>query len=106
MLETRSHAKSGVAQAAASKITPLVRVVPRPQHRPLTRKETTMPHPIAYLSFNGNCAVEQAQRVFSALADGGTITKAMQPAFWAKSWGMLVDKFGTPWIVNGELIPL
>jgi len=23
--------------------------------------------------------------------------------FWAKIWGMLTDKFGTPWIVNGEL---
>jgi PhnB protein len=29
---------------------------------------------------------------------------AMQPSFWAKSFGMLVDKFGTPWIVNGELL--
>jgi PhnB protein len=50
--------------------------------------------------------VEQAQRVFGALADGGTVTMAMQPAFWAKSWGMLVDRFGTPWIVNGELLPV
>jgi len=30
----------------------------------------------------------------------------MQPAFWAKTWGMLVDRFGTPWIVNGELLPI
>jgi PhnB protein len=50
--------------------------------------------------------VEQAQHVFGALAEGGTITMAMQPAFWAKTWGMLVDRFGTPWIVNGELIPM
>lgn len=50
--------------------------------------------------------VEQAQHVFAALAEGGTVTMAMQPAFWAKAWGMLVDRFGTPWIVNGELIPL
>lgn len=50
--------------------------------------------------------VEQAQRVFGALAEGGTITMAMQPAFWAKAWGMLVDRFGTPWIVNGEPIPI
>jgi PhnB protein len=50
--------------------------------------------------------VEQAQRVFGALSEGGTITMAMQPAFWAKAWGMLVDRFGTPWIVNGEPIPV
>lgn len=48
----------------------------------------------------------QARRVFEALSEGGNITMPMQPAFWAKSWGMLVDRFGTPWIVNGELLPL
>lgn len=50
--------------------------------------------------------VEGAEAVFNALAAGGQVTMAMQPAFWAKRWGMLVDKFGTPWIVNGEPIPL
>jgi len=49
--------------------------------------------------------VTEAQEVFAALAEGGQVTMPVQPAFWAKSWGMLVDKFGTPWIVNGEPIP-
>jgi PhnB protein len=31
---------------------------------------------------------------------------AMAPAFWSKSFGMVTDKFGTPWIVNGELLPI
>ena len=48
----------------------------------------------------------QAEAAFAALAEGGQVTMPMQPAFWAKSWGMLVDKFGTPWIINGELLPL
>ena len=48
----------------------------------------------------------EAERVFDALAAGGQVTMSMQPAFWAKRWGMLVDKFGTPWIVNGEPIPV
>jgi PhnB protein len=48
----------------------------------------------------------QAQKVFDALSAGGTVTMPMQPAFWAKTWGMLVDRFGTPWIVNGELLPI
>jgi PhnB protein len=48
--------------------------------------------------------VEQAQRVFQALP-GSTITMPPQPTSWAKTWGMLVDRFGTPWIVNGERVP-
>jgi len=48
----------------------------------------------------------QAQKIFDALAAGGTVTMPMQPAFWAKSFGMLVDKFGTAWIINGELQPM
>jgi PhnB protein len=50
--------------------------------------------------------VAEAEKVFGALAAGGQVTMPMQPAFWAKSWGMLVDRFGTPWIVNGEPIPI
>lgn len=49
---------------------------------------------------------EQAQAAFAALSDGGQVTMPMQAAFWAKAWGMLIDKFGTPWIVNGELLPM
>jgi len=45
----------------------------------------------------------EAERAFRALADGGTVTMPAQPTFWAKSCGMLTDKFGTPWIINGEL---
>ena len=49
-------------------------------------------------------SVAAAQKTFDALAAGGKVTMAMQPSFWAKSFGMLVDKFGTPWIVNGALL--
>jgi PhnB protein len=51
-------------------------------------------------------SVAEAQAAFDKLAAGGKVTMAMQPTFWAKSFGMLVDKFGTPWIVNGELLPM
>ena len=50
--------------------------------------------------------VAQAEHVFNALATGGTVSMSMQAAFWAKTSGMLTDRFGTPWIINGELIPL
>lgn len=43
-----------------------------------------------------------AERVFDALAEGGTITMAIGEAFWAVRFGMLVDRFGTPWMVNCE----
>ena len=56
------------------------------------------------LTLNYDTVVE-ATRAFEALAEGGTVTMPMQAAFWSRAWGMLVDKFGTPWIVNGELIP-
>ena len=42
----------------------------------------------------------EAERVFNALAEGGTVTMALEKTFWAKSFGMLVDRFGTPWMVN------
>jgi PhnB protein len=47
--------------------------------------------------------VTQATAAFNGLADGGTVSMALQTMYWAKIWGMLTDKFGTPWIVNGEL---
>ena len=51
-------------------------------------------------------SVRDAERAFAALVEGGKVTMPMQPAFWAKAWGMLADRFGTPWIVNGELLPI
>jgi len=48
-------------------------------------------------------SVEEATRIFNALAAEGNVTMPLQPAFWAKIWGMLVDRFGTTWIINGEL---
>jgi len=51
-------------------------------------------------------SVAQAEAAFALLAEGGRVTMPMQEAFWARRWGMLVDRFGTPWIVNGELLPL
>jgi PhnB protein len=168
-----------------SKSGPLLR---RRAQKPKTRarttpsfKEHTMPHPIAYLAFNGNCAeamrfhegaldgkleilmsgadspmaaqipkefahrisharlalqgggylyagdapmqmpyqgihgvslalqydtIAEAQKVFEKLSAGGKVTMPMAPSFWAKSFGMVVDQFGTPWAVNGEMLPM
>jgi PhnB protein len=45
---------------------------------------------------------EEADRVFAALAVGGTVTMPIHETFWAHRFGMLVDRFGTPWMVNCE----
>ena len=47
--------------------------------------------------------VAEAERVFRALADGGKVTMPQQPTHWARTSGMVTDRFGTPWIINGEL---
>ena len=47
--------------------------------------------------------VAEAQRIFDALAEGGQIRMPFQATFWAKGFGMLVDRFGTPWMVSCEM---
>ena len=42
----------------------------------------------------------EGERVFSALAQDGRVQMPFQATFWAKGYGMLIDQFGTPWIVN------
>ena len=43
----------------------------------------------------------EARRVFDALADGGQVTMAPGETFWADLFGMLTDRYGTPWGING-----
>jgi PhnB protein len=50
----------------------------------------------------GYATTAEARRVFDALAQGGSVTMPMQKTFWAASFGMLTDRFGTPWMVSGE----
>ena len=45
---------------------------------------------------------DEAERIFNAFADGGTVTMPIQKTFWAGRFGMLVDRFGIPWMVNCE----
>lgn len=46
----------------------------------------------------------EAKRIFDALSQGGTVTMPMQKTFWAETFGMLTDRFGTPWMVGGGLV--
>jgi PhnB protein len=44
----------------------------------------------------------EAERIFHALADNGTVRMPLQQTFWAVRFGMCVDRFGIPWMVNCE----
>jgi len=43
------------------------------------------------------------EAVFNSLSEGGTVIMPYEPAFWAKRAGMLTDRFGTSWNINGEV---
>jgi PhnB protein len=50
-----------------------------------------------------NLSVEdpaEADRIFYALADQGTVVMPIERTFWAQRFGMLVDRYGTPWMIN------
>ena len=55
----------------------------------------------AYLSLSVESDVE-AERIFSALADGGEIFMAMQETFFATRFGQLRDRFGINWMILHE----
>jgi PhnB protein len=42
----------------------------------------------------------EAERIFKALADGGRVTMPFEATFWSPGFGMVTDRFGTPWMVN------
>ena len=44
----------------------------------------------------------EAERVFAALAENGTIQMPIAQTFWSVRFGMLTDQFGMPWMVNCE----
>jgi len=44
----------------------------------------------------------KAERVFEALSEGGNVTMPFAETFWSKGFGMCVDRFGIPWMVNTE----
>ena len=51
------------------------------------------------LDFN---APADAERVFQALAENGTVQIPLQKTFWATRFGHVVDQFNVPWTINCE----
>ena len=67
----------------------------RPQHHPGAAK-SGMSVAVALPT------AEKAHEVFTALAEGGTVGMPMAATFWTPAFGMLTDRFGTPWLVSAE----
>jgi PhnB protein len=44
--------------------------------------------------------IAEAERLWGRLSDGGTVTMPLEQTFWAKRFGMVTDRFGTPWMLN------
>jgi PhnB protein len=62
-----------------------------PGHPPMVKSGFTMS--LTYPT------VAETQRIFAALADGGNVTMPLAPTFFAETFGMCTDRFGTPWMV-------
>jgi PhnB protein len=42
----------------------------------------------------------EAERVFNELSKDGRIVMPLEKTFWAARFGMVVDRFGIPWLIN------
>jgi len=50
----------------------------------------------------GAVSYDEGARIFRDLAEGGTVTMSFDKTFWSPGFGMVTDRFGTPWMVNVE----
>jgi len=44
--------------------------------------------------------IAEAERIFKAFAEKGTVQMKLEKTFWAVGFGMLTDRFGVPWMIN------
>jgi uncharacterized glyoxalase superfamily protein PhnB/uncharacterized protein YndB with AHSA1/START domain len=66
-----------------------------PEHQPEAYKTPR--------GFRANVSVDspaEAERIYQALAEGGTIAMPIAETFFARRFGMLNDRFGTPWMIT------
>lgn len=58
-----------------------------------------------WVSLN-TASVEEAERLYAALSEGARrIDMPLQPTFWSPRFGMVVDRFGTPFMINCDQQP-
>ena len=44
--------------------------------------------------------VAEGERIFNALADNGKVNMPFQKTFWSPGFGMVVDRYDIPWMIN------
>lgn len=47
-------------------------------------------------------SIAEAERVFRGLAEDGRVVMPLEQTFWAARFGVVVDRFGIPWLINCE----
>lgn len=47
-------------------------------------------------------STSEAERIFHELAKDGRVVVPLEKTFWAERFGMVVDRFGIPWLINCE----
>jgi|SRR5690606_2248982 len=55
-----------------------------------------------YLSISAE-SKDEADRIYSALSEGGNAHMPMADVFWGSYFGMLTDRFGTQWMVSYDV---
>ena len=53
----------------------------------------------AYISLS---TTDDAQRIFTALADGGEVEMPVEPTFFSPMFGVCRDRFGTNWMISAD----
>ncbi len=66
--------------------------VPKPPYEPMRS---------AYLSMSVD-SMEEAERVYALLSEGGQVFMNMEETFFAHRFAMLRDRFGTSWMILNE----
>jgi predicted 3-demethylubiquinone-9 3-methyltransferase (glyoxalase superfamily) len=50
-----------------------------------------------------SASLDESERIFRDLAAEGQVLMPLEKTFWAERFGMVVDRFGIPWLVNCEV---
>jgi PhnB protein len=46
---------------------------------------------------------QEAERLFQQLSIGGRVMYPIEKTFWSERFGMVIDRFGIPWMINCEV---